>query len=326
MKIRHMLLACAFMTAAQTAHALDAEKLSFETFTPALFSEIRSDGWKSDQVSISGNLYLPEGTDRVPVVLVVHGSGHVSRLSDWVANLSAALAEHGIGTFVIDSYTSRGIHGTAEDQSKLSKAARVVDAFQALGALRQHPRIDPERIGITGYSFGGIVALNATETKISQVLSKEGGFAASLPVYPSCQTMWENAAPTGAPTLILAGEADDYTRAQYCTDYAKRMQSAGHDVQVKVYPGAHHNWNVAGADSYMGSAWHFNDCGPGYIDDDGHEVMLKADASTRNSTWREYVVKVARSCGTKGTTIRFQQAAHDDTLLTTAEFFRQNLK
>src|SRR5215470_10083288 len=59
---------------------------------------------------IAGELRIPKpGTDRLPAVVLVHGSGGiVSNSGMWVDELNKA----GFATFVTDSFTGRGITNT----------------------------------------------------------------------------------------------------------------------------------------------------------------------------------------------------------------------
>jgi hypothetical protein len=75
---------------------------------------------------IWGDLTLPQTqVERSPTVVLVHGSGGVTPREDrWADELRRA----GAATFVLDSFTGRGIAFTAEDQSQLSSLAMIGDA------------------------------------------------------------------------------------------------------------------------------------------------------------------------------------------------------
>src|ERR1700692_5033965 len=77
----------------------------------------------SKPVMIAGELRIPKpGTDRLPAVVLVHGSGGVGFNSGmWADELNKA----GLATFVVDSFTGRGITQTITDQSQLSYLASV---------------------------------------------------------------------------------------------------------------------------------------------------------------------------------------------------------
>jgi dienelactone hydrolase len=48
-----------------------------------------------------------------------------------------------------------------------------------------------------------------------------------------------------APTLILAGEQDDWTPAERCRDMVAHARSDSAPITLHVYPDAHHAFDVA---------------------------------------------------------------------------------
>jgi hypothetical protein len=85
---------------------------------------------------IAGELRIPKpGTDRMPAIVLVHGSGGVGfNTSMWVGELNKA----GFATFVSDSFTGRGITNTITDQAQLSSYTMMNDSFAALAILAKH--------------------------------------------------------------------------------------------------------------------------------------------------------------------------------------------
>lgn len=299
--------------------------VTIPTFTPDNLSDIYRDEWKVKPVEISGTLYIPEGNEPSSAVILYHGSGHPKRLEPWFNDLVPRLVDAGIATFVLDSYTGRDISGTSADQTELSKATRLVDAFQALKKLASLSMIDENKIGISGYSFGGIVAMVSADLRLVEAgLAGGKKFAAHLPVYPSCQAQFRTLKLTGAPLLFLVGEFDDYTPAKYCLTYVERMVAEGYNARIKVYPEVYHAW----INDYGVTRCHdcvtFADCGQIYLEDDGHEVALDGKTSTKDG-WDEYVKTMFRTCGKRGVTLRLDQKARQDTLETTVNFFLKTL-
>ena len=96
-------------------------------------------------------LILPEGAGKFPVVVLQHGTGDNKK--KFYKNLANELKKNNIGTFINDSYTNRNI-----SSADLTLAPRVIDGLFLLNALSNHPKIDKNRIGIQGYSYGGMVA------------------------------------------------------------------------------------------------------------------------------------------------------------------------
>ena len=65
---------------------------------------------------------------------------------------SMSLSSAGIATFLVDSFSGRGIVNTITDQSQLDTLSMMVDAYRALALLARHPRIDAGRIAVMGFS------------------------------------------------------------------------------------------------------------------------------------------------------------------------------
>jgi len=102
-------------------------------------------------------LDFPEAAkDRYPAVIVVHTiSGYRDANEGYAA---AELRKAGFATLTYDSFAARGTTGAAMSASPGYLLAGVADAYAALRLLVNEPRIDPDRIAILGFSFGGDVA------------------------------------------------------------------------------------------------------------------------------------------------------------------------
>lgn len=299
--------------------------VKIKTFTPDNLSDIYRDEWKVKPAEIFGTLFLPDGDGPFPAVILYHGSGHPKRFERWFKDLVPGLMGAGIAALVLDSYTTRGISSTAGDQTQLSKATRLVDAFQALKKLASLSMIDENKIGISGYSFGGTVAMVSADMHLVEAgLAGGKKFAAHLPVYPSCQSQFRTLKLTGAPMLFLVGELDDYTPAKYCVSYVERMVAEGYNAMIKVYPGAYHAWINDYGVNRCNWCVTFANCGQIYIEDDGHEVVLNSKASTKGG-WDRWIKTMYRTCAKKGVTLRFDENARQDTLATTVQFFSTTL-
>jgi len=217
--------------------------IEFESRTPSGPSELMAGG--GTPVGIRGRLTLPEARgDRFGAMVVMHGSGGIieGREDAWAERLNAI----GLASFVVDSFTPRGIRATGDDQSRLPLAASVSDALHALTLLAQHPAIDPERIGIMGFSKGGQVALyTALEPFRLAVTGPQRRFALHIALYASCSIPYKAGSVTGAPLLLLLGGADEYTPAAHCDRYADWFRAQGTPTEVIVFPGAHHGFDLA---------------------------------------------------------------------------------
>jgi dienelactone hydrolase len=299
---------------------------SFLTFTPSTISQIYRDDWRIRPRKISGELNLPPGDGPFPAVILYHGHYHVEDLEPWYRQLVSRLINTGIATFVIDSFTGRKITNTAYYEMRLSRAARLTDVFMALNWLAKLDEIDEEKIGISGYSVGGTTAMLAANLRLNETsLAKGRSFAALLPVYPSCQVRFRNHELTGSPMLLLMAGDDDYSPSEFCEQYVEEVSSAGFDVKMKRYDNIQHGWINEKDSTDCEDCMTFKDCGFIYIEDNGHESALGGKVTTLFG-WREYLETVYRDCGKIGVIYRSDPEASEDTLETTIEFFKENLK
>jgi dienelactone hydrolase len=221
---------------------------------------------------IKATLYLPPISAPVAAMVIISSSGGVL---DWIEGYYAReLARNGIAGLVVDSFGSRGVHNVIQNQSLVTSWDMENDAFAALAVLRKDKRIDPTRIGIMGLSKGASVAQNAAFT-VRQNWRRTGdlAFAIHVAIAPDCAAQHRTAQTTGKPMLYMLAELDDYNLAKPCTEYGERIKAAGNpDVALKIYRGAHHNWEYVHAVSLLARAENYSKCFA-IIEDDGEYVM-----------------------------------------------------
>ena len=140
---------------------------------------------------IAGQLRIPKpGTDRLPAVVLVHGSGGINASHErWADELNSA----GFAVFVLDSFAGRGIVSTVNDQSQLDSLAMMVDAYRALALLAKHPRIDPARIAIMGFSKGAVAAVYSSNERFRGMYAPGNlAFAAHIGLYTPCNVSYRD--------------------------------------------------------------------------------------------------------------------------------------
>jgi dienelactone hydrolase len=272
-------------------------KIYFESVTPTGHFDLARRAADRKAV-VFGTLLLPaEPAARVPAMVVAHGSSGVSdgREGWWARQLVSV----GVATFVIDSFTPRGIRETATGRTPLSSAADTADALSALRLLATHPRIDPRRIGILGFSRGGSVALYAAlEPFRRAVLGDAARFALHVSFYPYCNDWMVSERLSGAPMLLLLGGRDDYTPAEPCRKYAEWYRSKGAAATVVVYPDARHGFDAAGSPRELRDVVTGRGC-DSLIDLDRFRITVRATGQDITATWRDYY----RGCMSKGATV-----------------------
>ena len=289
-------------------------RYAFASWTPKTLPELMQGNKGGEAVNIVGHLFLPPGSDKVPAVVLVHGSGGIysAELDFWPKQFNAA----GIAVFTLDMFGPRGVQSTALDQSQVPFAADVADAFAALRVLATHQRIDRQRIAIMGFSRGGTATLRASVEKIvaSQKLPDGLRFAAAISAYGGgCAGIFRLVVKPGvfskAPMLFIHGDADDYTPIGPCQDYADRIGKAGTPVEFVAIEGAHHKFDADDIKRHYiaGATRTKADC-PLEIDID---TLYAYDRTTGARLQGDAYTAALKGCGAIGATVEGNTRARD---------------
>ncbi|MFG6459058.1 dienelactone hydrolase family protein [Roseateles sp. BYS96W] len=197
------------------------------------------------------------GQRKLPAVLILHGSAGIDARGDFY---EAALNAAGIATLQIDMWQARGY--TSPGQRPSAPILTYPDAFSALAFLARQPGIDGSRVGVLGFSWGGLVSLGAAERLYAGQFGSGLTFKAHVAHYPVCYA-WNNTALlaavhstpaqygvqwlalTGAPVLIQVGTRDAYDNSSApCEALAQAANASnGGVVSVATYPDATHGWD-----------------------------------------------------------------------------------
>lgn len=118
------------------------------------------------------------------------------------------------------------------------RAAATADALQALRVLRRQARrwgVDPERLGIMGFSAGGAVAAGAATEYDAE---SRPSFAA--PIY----AVWKpRPAPADAPPLFLAAAGDDaLVDVRHSLELYAAWREAGRPAALHLYARGGHGF------------------------------------------------------------------------------------
>jgi dienelactone hydrolase len=189
--------------------------------------------------TIAGVLRLAQGSGRLPLVILMHGSGGFEVNADvWERQFGSL----GISTFALDSFSGRGIVSTVADQSQLGRLNMILDLYRSLAILAAHPWVDPNRIAVMGFSRGGQAALYATLKRFHKMWNPSGiDPAAYIALYPQCNTAFiGDTEVTDHPIRIFHGLSDDYVEIHSCRVYFERLKQAAKDVQMTEYPDTWH--------------------------------------------------------------------------------------
>lgn len=308
-----IILGCVTVPVKTSLLETDTGKVGFESIVidENTFLRERKQG---SPVTISGELTIPAGQGRMPAVILTHGSGGVGETErGWVKELNRM----GLATFLVDSFSGRNISETATGSGgRLSTGSSVIDVYRALELLRTHPRIDPERICLMGFSRGGRVVLWAAMKRFQdQWLQPGRSFAAYLSFYPAMHIELQRQAEIAdRPLRVFQGTADDWTIADKARDYVASLRKQGRDVQILEYAGAHHAFDNPKHHTalYLSSAVNLKKCS--FWETPLGRILDKDTGEGSNS-----------SCISRGATVAYNAKAHRQAIKDVEGFLRSTV-
>ncbi len=182
-------------------------------FIDALLNDSKKE-WSEEEIVVW--LTLPDNKIYSPpyaAVILLHSSWGLSSQEQYYANV---FKQMGVATLAIDSFRSRGVRKTSLDQSRVSTASMINDAYAVLNYLQQSPQFQGDKIALMGFSKGGIVALYSALETIKGKFPDSEAFAAHIAYYPWCGMRLNNMTLTGVPILLQGGEKDIVTPIKSC--------------------------------------------------------------------------------------------------------------
>ena len=213
-----------------------------------------------DDLTISGILYGPENPGKSdPAIIVLHGWLEPEENgADMVSIVAWHLAREG---YVAMALSMRGWPDTGGKDD--CGGTQPFDVVRAVQWISRQPGVDPNRIGLMGFSQGGQVALLAagltpkvkavvaffpvadlerwaqtTQTPgikdayVPEVCAKGLGLKAKSPIHAACAI--------NAPTLLIHGDRDTRVPMDQSLQMAKAMLDCGKKVQLQLVKGGEH--------------------------------------------------------------------------------------
>jgi uncharacterized protein len=187
-------------------------------------------------------------TPKVPAVLILHGSGGVDGRGAFCAK---ALQDAGLATLEITMFPPGG-------RTRAGIKATMPHAAAALTWLGAQPPVNGQRLGVMGFSWGGVMSVLMASGLVQERLGPQVPTpAAFAPFYPVCSNLIrvlvnpESAFYTAhtrmraVPMLIHVGTRDDYEAGDRPCDALLAMWPAAAQEQatVRYVEGATHKFD-----------------------------------------------------------------------------------
>jgi dipeptidyl aminopeptidase/acylaminoacyl peptidase len=230
--------------------------------------EAKKIDWSSDQYKPFGWLLQPRDFDparKYPLIVQVHGGPASAALNKWPREEGLMLSRHGYFVFYPNP---RGSFGGGEAFTRANvKDFGYGDLRDILSGVDEVVRtnpIDPQRIGIWGWSYGGYMTMWAvTQTDRFRAAVAGAGIANwqsyygeneidrwmipyfGASVYDDPQVYARSAPITfikqvKTPTLMLAGERDGEVPAPQSFEFWHALRTLGVPTRLVVYPDEGH--------------------------------------------------------------------------------------
>ncbi len=209
--------------------------------------------YKHGEAILEGQLaFSKKGPKKKPAVIIIH---NWDGIDDYEKMRTKKIAELGYVAFAADIY-GKGVRPKGEEAKTLSSSyknnvkllrERIQAAFDTVAKL---PNVDPKRIVVMGYCFGGTGALEFARSgaDIVGAISFHGGLSTPDPA---------DAKNIKGKVLALHGADDPFVSERELRGFEKEMRDAQVDWQMISYGGAVHSFTEVGLhqDNSKGAAY-----------------------------------------------------------------------
>lgn len=251
-RFRTLLLSAALALSAAAAHSQSSLLNNAGSFTPIQIPpQVHEE--LGALTTLSNQIFKPSGAGPFPAVVLVHTCGGLK--NPHMRLHAQDLLRNGYAVLVQDSHGPRGFETCK--QKNLPFVVGVMDAFQARAALAAQPFVDPQRIYLAGYSYGGYVAALAASKQSAIQFGGGQPFRATVAHYMECQRKSGAQVVTAdidRPLLLLLGQKDTESPPASCFPLLEDLHKAAVPVEWHVYPDATHGWDKPG-EGHLGYAY-----------------------------------------------------------------------
>jgi dienelactone hydrolase len=220
------------------------------------------------KTKLVGYLFEPAArrASQSPAIVLLHGRAgaysslaHGKYTAETLSKQHKTWGEHwasrGYIALLVDSFGPRGYAGGFPKGSYDDRPAEVseqtvrpLDAYGALRFLRTRRDVQPERIGVQGWSNGAMTVLVTISSKAPGISNptRETGFRAALAEYPGCgMDAIKGEYHNYSPLLMMVASADEEVSPKICEKFADKAKQSN-SLELVVYEGAEHNFDDPG--------------------------------------------------------------------------------
>ncbi len=177
--------------------------------------------------------FLPSANgQRFPAVIGLHGSGGGHATMAEPANL---LAEQGFAVYVLHYFDRTGT--TEVDRETIFRHFPIwmKTLWDAVSLVARQPQVDPERIGLLGFSLGAYLSLSnaAVDPRIRAVVEFFGGLPKEMKLFMRRL----------CPVLILHGEADQTIPVEEAYHLQRVLERKQISYEMQIYPRVGHGFS-----------------------------------------------------------------------------------
>jgi dipeptidyl aminopeptidase/acylaminoacyl peptidase len=240
----------------------------------ATWGKAESLEWTNEGFNIQGWLLSPakiESGKQYPMVVLIHGGPSSAVTPDWPAGFGmsraiiAALSSRG---YYVLMPNPRGSYGQGEEFTRANVkdfgGGDLRDIIAGVDAATKKYPIDPTRLGVTGWSYGGYMTMwTVTQTNRFHAAVAGAGIANwqsyygqnligqwMIPFFGSSvydnPAVYEKSSPihfiknVKTPTLVIVGERDAECPASQSYEFWHALKTLGVPTQLIIYSGEGH--------------------------------------------------------------------------------------
>lgn len=238
-----------------------------------LWGKAESVSWKNEGFSIQGWLVYPRNYDsskKYPMIVSVHGGPAAAVTPKWPSVGFTPLAFSSLGYFVFMP-NARGSYGQGEAFTSANRKdfgyGDLRDILAGVDTVVATRQVDKDRIGLTGWSYGGFMTMFAvTQTQRFRAAVAGAGISNWQSYYGENSidqwmkpyfgaTVYDDPAvyakssainfihQAKTPTLILVGDRDGECPAPQSFEFWHALRAASVPAQLVVYPNEGHRFS-----------------------------------------------------------------------------------